>query len=275
MSTLGKVDVPGAQEASQEVQRARLRLLDINVRFGGIVALDGVTLDAAAGEVLGIIGPNGAGKTTLFDVIAGVRRPSRGRIELDGRDVTRSSSSVRARLGLRRTFQRVQTFGWLTVEDNILAALEWRGGGGGFVGDVVAWPARRRRERHRRERVAEVLDQCGLASVRDQLAGSLPIGASRMAELGRALADRPSILLLDEPASGLDHDELTRLGQQIRRARDEAGCTVLLVEHNAQFVMEQCDRIVVLDQGRVLATGTPAEIQSNALVREAYLGDVA
>ncbi len=139
-----------------------LQLSGITVRFGGITALDEVALDIGEGEVCGLIGPNGAGKTTLFDVISGVRTPDAGRVTLEGQDVTRRSSVERARLGLRRTFQRVQAFGWLSVEDNVLTALEWRGGGGGLLADLVSSPTRRRRERERRHRVADVLELCGL-----------------------------------------------------------------------------------------------------------------
>jgi branched-chain amino acid transport system ATP-binding protein len=250
-----------------------LALDSIHVRFGGIAALSGVSLEATAGEVLGIIGPNGAGKTTLFDVISGVRTPNSGRVFLDGVDVTSKSAVQRARQGLRRTFQRVQAFGWLTVEDNVLAALEWHGGGGGFLADLVAFPTRRRRERARRARVDEVLEGCGLSDLRTELAGSLPIGISRMVEFARAIVDTPRVLLLDEPASGLDETESARLGQLIESVRDDTGCVVLLVEHNAGFVMEHSDRVVVLDLGSVLASGLPEDIQRNQAVRDAYLGE--
>jgi branched-chain amino acid transport system ATP-binding protein len=245
----------------------------ISVRFGGIVALGNVSFEARAGEVLGIIGPNGAGKTTLFDVISGVRAPNEGRVRLDGADVTNRSSSWRARRGLRRTFQRVQTFGWLSVEDNVLAALEWQRGGGGFLADMTAFPTRKRRERARRARAEEVMDRCGLLPVRDELAGSLPIGVARMVEFARAIVDTPKVLLLDEPASGLDETEIERLGAQIQAVRSETNCAVLLVEHNAGFVMEQSNRIVVLSLGSVLASGLPEEIQQNQEVRDAYLGE--
>lgn len=250
-----------------------LSLSDITVRFGGITALGGVSFDAKKGEVLGIIGPNGAGKTTLFDVISGVRAPNEGKVVLDGKDVTSASSTGRARSGLRRTFQRVQTFGWLSVEDNVLAAIEWRGGGGGFLADLVYSPTRRKREKERRARVEEILERCGLIPVRKELAGSLPIGVARMVELARAIVDEPKVLLLDEPASGLDETETARLGEQIQAARNDFGCAVLLVEHNAGFVMEQSDRVVVLNLGTKLAEGLPAEIQRNQAVRDAYLGE--
>jgi branched-chain amino acid transport system ATP-binding protein len=261
------------RSASAPTDDLMLSLADVTVRFGGITALDGLSFDARAGEVLGIIGPNGAGKTTLFDVIAGVRAPNEGRVLLAGRDITSTSSTARARQGLRRTFQRVQAFGWLTVEDNVLAALEWRGGGGGFVADLVAFPTRRRRERERRALVDAVLERCGLTAVRRELAGSLPIGVARMVELARAIVDEPKLLLLDEPASGLDETETVRLGEQIQEVRADTGCTILLVEHNAGFVMQQSDRVVVLNLGSVLAEGLPAEVQQNQAVRDAYLGE--
>jgi ABC-type branched-subunit amino acid transport system ATPase component len=249
-----------------------LELREITVRFGGILALTDLSLEVGRGEILGLIGPNGAGKTTLFDVISGVRPPDHGAVVFDGREVTRKSATVRAQRGMRRTFQRVQTFGWLSVEDNLLAALEWRGGGGGFVADLVAWPMRRRRERSRRATASEVLELCGLSSLKADQAASLPIGLARMVELARALVDRPALLLLDEPASGLDETEANRLGEIMEKVRAERGCSIVLVEHNAGFVMDRCDRVVVLDQGQVLAQGTPASVQADARVQQAYLG---
>ncbi len=263
------VDAPSAAPAAA----AALTLTEVTVRFGGITALDEVSLELSAGEVRGLIGPNGAGKTTLFDVISGVRAPDAGRVVLAGDDITRTSATARARRGLRRTFQRVQAFSWLTVEDNVLTALEWRGGGGGLLADLVAFPTRSRRERARRERAGEVLELCGLSGVRGDMAGSLPIGLARMLELARAIADRPCVLLLDEPSSGLDETEAARLGERIQAIRREETCAVLLVEHDVGFVMQQCDEIVVLDLGRVLAVGEPRAIQANAAVRAAYLGE--
>jgi len=252
---------------------AVLSLENISVRFGGIAALNEVSLEAHTSEILGIIGPNGAGKTTLFDVVSGIREPNEGRVVLQGNDVTNKSAVQRARRGLRRTFQRVQTFGWLTVEDNILTALEWHSGGGGFLADLVMFPTRRRRERRRRRRADEVIERCNLSAVRKELAGSLPIGIARMVEFARAIVDEPQLLLLDEPASGLDETEVERLGALIDAVRDETGCAVLLVEHNAGFVMEHSDRVMVLDLGSVLAEGVPDEIQRNQAVRDAYLGE--
>ncbi|MHB1712448.1 MAG: ABC transporter ATP-binding protein [Acidimicrobiales bacterium] len=250
-----------------------LSLREISVRFGGIMALADVGFAVAPGEVCGLIGPNGAGKTTLFDVVSGVRRPQHGRLVLDGVDVSGLDPVARCRAGLRRTFQRVQTFGWLTVEDNVLAATEWHGGGGGFLGDLVAWPGRRRRERERRVLVDAAIARCGLEAVRKEPAGTLPIGTARMVELARATVEAPKVLLLDEPASGLHAEEVERLGTVIDAVRAETRCTVLLVEHNAGFVMARCDRVVVLALGSVLADGTPAQVQADPAVRAAYLGE--
>ena len=249
-----------------------LDLHEIGVRFGGIAALDGASLQVRQGEICGLIGANGAGKTTLFDVISGVRRPDLGRVRLAGVDVTSWSAHRRARAGLRRTFQRVQLFGWLTVEENLLVATEWRGGGGGVLGDLAAVPGRRRREAERRERADAVLERCGLTDLRHDPAARLPIGLARLVELGRALVDQPSILLLDEPASGLDTAEAERFAEVVRSLRDDEGTSVLLVEHDVGFVMDHCDRVVVLHLGRVLAEGSPASVRNDPAVREAYLG---
>ncbi|MGW7082516.1 ABC transporter ATP-binding protein [Streptomyces sp. NPDC054871] len=247
----------------------------IGVRFGGIHALTGVDLSLHPGEVCGLIGPNGAGKTTLFDVVSGIRRPDQGRVLLDGVDVTRRSPVWRARHGMRRTFQRQQLFGQLTVADNLLVAQEWRGGGGGFAADLLAAPTRRTHEKERRARASTVLHECGLEALTDDYAGALPVGQARMVELARAVADPPRVLLLDEPASGMTADERGQLTAVVRHLADEENCAVLLVEHNVAFVMELCARVVVLDLGRVLAEGTAAEVRADPRVRDAYLGTTA
>ncbi|WP_329097597.1 ABC transporter ATP-binding protein [Streptomyces sp. NBC_01439] len=244
----------------------------VGVRFGGVRALAGVDLGVRAGEVCGLIGPNGAGKTTLFDVLSGIRRPDQGRMLLDGVDVTRRSPVWRARHGIRRTFQRQQLFGQLSVADNVLVAQEWQGGGGGPAADLLALPARRARERERRARGQRVLADCGIGALGASYAGGLPVGQARMVELARAVADPPRVLLLDEPASGMSAPERGRLAEVVRALAEREGCAVLLVEHNVAFVMELCARVVVLDLGTVLAEGTAAEVRANPLVREAYLG---
>jgi branched-chain amino acid transport system ATP-binding protein len=251
-------------------QAPLLALEEVSVQFGGIIAVDGASMSVAAGTVRGLIGPNGAGKTTLFDVISGLRHPNSGTVHLGGQDVTSWSPTRRARHGLRRTFQRVQVFGRLSVADNLLVALEYHGGGGGLPADFVSWPGRRRLERQRRERVDEVAVLCGLTDVLQQPAASLPIGLARQVELARALVDHPRLLLLDEPTSGLDEMEWHRLGGLIRRLSADHDCAIVLVEHNVPFVMEHCEQITVLDLGRVIADGSPADVRSDEAVRSAY-----
>ena len=249
-----------------------LSLEGVTVRFGGVVAVDGVSMSVPAGQIRGLIGPNGAGKTTLFDSITGVNIPTAGTIRLEGEEMTGRPATWRARRGVRRTFQRQQPFGWLSVADNVLSALEWEGGGGGIAADLIAFPARRRIEAKRRRRVDEVLELCGLTDVKDTPAGELPIARARMVELGRAIVSRPKLLLLDEPTSGIEHEEAEQLGQIIQAVRAEYQCSVLLVEHDVAFVTAQCDLITVLNLGRVIGEGSPEEVRGNPAVRDAYLG---
>ncbi|NGN64943.1 ABC transporter ATP-binding protein [Streptomyces sp. A7024] len=237
-----------------------LAATDIVVRFGGVTALDRVSVAAAPGEIVGLIGPNGAGKTTLFDALSGLRRPDAGRVLLGGADVTRRAPVWRARNGLRRTFQRQQLFGQLTVADNLLVAQEWRGN------HLAAARARRA------ARADDVLARTGLQPLRERYAGTLPVGQARMVELARALADPPSVLLLDEPASGMTKTERARLADVVRETAQSGDCAVVVVEHDVGFVMELCSRVVVLDLGRVLAEGTPTEIRDDFAVKAAYLG---
>jgi branched-chain amino acid transport system ATP-binding protein len=272
MGAADRAMADGAELTSPLRPGGVLELEGVAVRFGGVTALDGVDLVVRAGEICGLIGPNGAGKTTLFDVISGLRATPRGRVRLHGDDITRWPAVKRSRHGIRRTFQRVQLYSWLSVTDNILAALEWRGGGGGLLADVIGLPTRRAREAARRERADAVLVACGLADVRDEMPARLPIGIARMVELARALVDEPRLLLLDEPTSGLDHAEAARLAGQVRAVQEHSRTPVVLVEHDMGFVMDVCDRVVVLDRGRVLAEGSPPEIQSDVTVRAAYLG---
>jgi branched-chain amino acid transport system ATP-binding protein len=242
----------------------------VSVQFGGVQALRDVTITVRRGEVCGLIGPNGAGKTTLFDVLSGVRPPRSGRVLLNGQDVTGRSATWRARHGVRRTFQRQQVFGGLSAEDNVVTALEWRGGGGGLLADMVAWPTRRRRERERRVQARHALEACRIEALSDEAAGTLPIGAARELELARAVVDEPVVLLLDEPTSGLDESERDRLGEIIQQERNR-GTAIVLVEHDVEFVMNQCDRIAVLNLGELIADDTPAEIRKHPKVLAAYL----
>jgi branched-chain amino acid transport system ATP-binding protein len=249
-----------------------LDVADVTVRFGGVTALEDVSLAVGPREVVGVIGPNGAGKTTLFDVISGVRRPSAGRVGLGGEDVTGRSATWRARHGLRRTFQRHQVFSALTVRENLLVALEGGPLRGGAVVDVLGLAGRRRQAPAHQQRVDELLDRSGLEPVADVPAGALPIGTARMVELARALAAEPRLLLLDEPTSGLGEAETAVFSATLRGHRDRHECGVVLVEHDVGFVMDHCDRVVVLDLGRVIASGTPSEIRADPEVQRAYLG---
>ncbi|MCU1455003.1 MAG: transporter [Acidimicrobiales bacterium] len=248
-----------------------LRAEGITVRYGGIAALSDVSFDLDAGSCRGLIGPNGAGKTTLFDVLSGMCSTSSGTVTLLGHDIGRRSSAWRARHGMRRTFQRQQIFGQLSVEANVLVALEWQGGGGGIAADMLRAPSRRRREVERLARADEVIELCGLGPLRSQLAGRLPIGQARMVEMARAIVDDPKVLLLDEPTSGLDPAEVERCAGLLRSMR-AAGCAIALVEHDIGFVMRECDRIMVLEVGQVIADGPPDTIANDPRVSAAYLG---
>jgi branched-chain amino acid transport system ATP-binding protein len=250
-----------------------LETVEIKQSFGGVTALKDVSLRLEPGKVHALIGPNGAGKTTLFDIISGVLRPTSGRVLLDEHDISRVGAVGRARLGIRRTFQRQQPIGWLSVEDNVVAAMDWRGGGGGTVADLLGLFTRRRLEAKRRERAGEVLELCGLIEYRSVMAGGLTIAQARLLEFARALADEPKVLLLDEPTSGLAEDGVEQATLILEIARKQ-GCAIGLVEHDVSFVTAVSDTITVLNFGMVIAQGTPVEILSHPAVRMAYLGEV-
>jgi len=235
---------------------ASLEVNGVTVAFGGNRALDGVGLTAEPGRVTGLIGPNGAGKSTLFDVVCGLRRPSSGRVLLDGRDVTRMGPARRARHGLARTFQRLELFGRLSVRDNLLVAAE-------------LGPERRRAS----QVAAEILARLSLTELAGAAADALPTGLGRLVEVGRALALRPKFLLLDEPAAGQDVEETERFAALLRALAAE-GTAVVLVEHDMSLVMGVCDEVYVLDLGKIIAVGPPAVIRSDETVLAAYLGDV-
>jgi len=233
-----------------------LETQDLSVRFGGHLAVHAVDLAVEAGTVAGLIGPNGAGKTTTFNVITGLQRPTRGRVLLDGDDITRLSPHRRARRGIARTFQRLELFGALTVRDNVLVAVERADGPG---------PDSRRA-------ADELLELVGLAAVADERADSLSTGNARLVELARALGTRPKVLLLDEPASGLDEDETEQMAATLSTLTAD-GLAILLVEHDVPLVMRLCQHVTVLNYGEVLAAGTPAEVQADPTVVAAYLGN--
>ena len=239
-----------------------LEIEDISVRFGGLAALSEVSLSAAEGAITGLIGPNGAGKTTLFNVVTGMQRSNTGTVRLDGQDLHALSSFRRARLGLGRTFQRLELFGTLTVAENV-----------GVAASIAQRGVVKARSKAIQEVRAAILDRVGLTAVANDRADTLPTGTGRLVELARALATRPKVLLLDEPAAGQDTDETERFSEVLRDLAND-GLAILLVEHDMELVMNVCHKVVVLDYGRVIYTGTPAEVRADPGVQAAYLGTV-
>jgi branched-chain amino acid transport system ATP-binding protein len=231
---------------------AMLSVEHVTRRFGGIVAVDDVSLDVNEGEIVGMIGPNGAGKTTMFNLITRLYRPDEGEIAFEGDSLLKTPPHGIVKRGIARTFQNVELFSSMTVLEHVLVGRHARRGRG----------------------ARELVEYVGLAGLAHQQAAELPYGTQKRVELARALASGPRLLLLDEPAGGLNHEEVEQLGSLIRSLRDDFDLTLLLVEHHMGLVMSVADRVHVLDFGRLIATGTPAEVQGDQAVIEAYLGTV-
>ena len=261
----------GGGQGRQPGAGGLLRVEDVSVHFGGIVALDAVSFSIDAGQITGLIGPNGAGKTTLFNCLSRLYEVNGGRIEFDGRSLLETPRHGIAALGIGRTFQNLALFRTMTVFDNILVGRHCRTRTG-FLSNALALPRVRREENAARARARELVSLLELDDVAATPVGALPFGTQKRVELGRALAADPKLLLLDEPASGLNHEEVAALGALIREIRDRLGLTVLLVEHHMSLVMSISDRVVALNFGRKIAEGAPGEIQRDPQLIQAYLG---
>lgn len=249
-----------------------LELKQVCKYFGGLAALEKLDLTVEEGELVGLIGPNGAGKTTVFNLVTGLYRPSSGEISFYGRSLIGLSPHQITSLGIARTFQNIRLFSEMTVLNNVKIGMHWHSRYG-VATSILRLPASGRKEKQIAEKSEELLGLFDLAAKKDELAKNLPYGQQRRLEIARALACRPKLLLLDEPAAGMNTQETQELVKLIRRLRDEFGLTILLIEHDMSLVMGVCERIYVLDYGRRIAAGTPEEVRTDPRVIKAYLGE--
>ena len=248
-----------------------LETQNLGVKFGGLLALDNFTLALPAGGLYGLIGPNGAGKTTVFNLLTGFLNPSQGAMFFDGRDLRGLPPHVRTRLGVARTFQNIRLFEDLSVMDNVLVGLHCRRRTGWWDG-MLRLPAYRREERQQSGRAWALLEEVGLEDAAQERSGQLPYGYQRRLEIARALATQPRLLLLDEPAAGLNPQETLELMNFLREIQARHGLTLLIIEHNLRLVMNLCEHLTVLDHGLTIASGPPAAVQHHPQVIKAYLG---
>jgi branched-chain amino acid transport system ATP-binding protein len=264
--------LPEAKAATDPIAATDLLVVSgVSVRFGGIVALDEVSFAIATGQIVGLIGPNGAGKTTLFNCLSRLYACDGGQIQFAGRDLLGTPQHRIAEMGIGRTFQNLALFRTLSVRDNVLVGRHCRTHSG-FLSNALRLPGVLREERASADRANELLNFLGLAAVAETAVAELPFALQKRVELARALASEPRLLLLDEPASGLNHEEVGVLARLIREIRDRLGITILLVEHHMSLVMSVSDKVVALNFGRKIAEGSPAEVRGNADVIQAYLG---
>ena len=258
----------------REQDKDKLPVLDVRnlgIDFGGLTAVDGFNITVGPTEISGLIGPNGAGKTTIFNLLTGVYQPTRGSVLINGIDIKGMPTHKVNRLGIARTFQNIRLFTDMTALDNVKVGMHHTIKCS-FLGSLLHLPSYYKAEKKANEKAMELLDFMGLADVADVKAGSLPYGVQRRLEIVRALATNPSIILLDEPAAGMNPSETTELMHQIRRIRDTFHIAIFLIEHDMNLVMNVCEAIAVVNYGRLIAKGTPEEIRANPAVIEAYLG---